>query len=193
MNASQSSPTGADQGEGFLRQPYVPADGPNPTDLLFWDDFDTSVYAVYGQLEFDLTDRLELALAGRYDYEDREVSNKVPNVNNSGLNGQLNDPPFSGNPVPINPALVGNPDGIPDRDESFSEFQPKVTLNWATTDNINLYASYGVGFRSGGFNSVGTEDLLNFWFNSGYGGPGEFVDAEIIVTDDYDKEVSTTY
>ena len=184
---------GADQGQGFLRQPYVPATGPNPTDLLFWDEFDTSVYAVYGQLEFDLSDTLELAIAARYDYEDREVSNQVPNVNNSGLNGQLNDPQFSGNPVPINPALASNPNGIPDRDDSFSQFQPKVTLNWATTDNINLYASYGVGFRSGGFNSVGTEDLLNFWFNSGYGGPGELVDAEIIVTDDYDKEVSTTY
>ncbi|QFU74381.1 TonB-dependent receptor [Halioglobus maricola] len=184
---------GADQGQGFERAPYVPADGPNPTDLLFWDDFDTTVYAVYGQLEFDLTETLELAIAGRYDYEDREVSNKVPNVNNSGLNGNLNDPGFSGNPVPINPAFVNNPDGIPDRDDSFSQFQPKVTLNWATTDNINLYASYGIGFRSGGFNSVGTEDLLNFWFNSGFGGPGEFVDAQITVTDDYDKEVSTTY
>jgi iron complex outermembrane receptor protein len=184
---------GADQGQGFLRQPYVPADGPNPTDLLFWDDFDTTVYAVYGQLEFDLTETFELAFAARYDYEDREVSNKVPNADNSGLNGNLNNPLFSGNPVPLNPALVSNPDGIPDRDDSFSHFQPKVTLNWATSDDINLYASYGVGFRSGGFNSVGTEDLLNFWFNTGYGGPGELVDAELVVSDDYDKEVSTTY
>ena len=182
---------GADQGQGFLRQPYVPADGPNPTDLLFWDDFDTTVYAVYGQLEFDLTETLELAIAARYDYEDREVSNKVPNVPNSGLNINLLDENFQ--PRPINPALESNPDGVPDRDDSFSQFQPKITLNWATTDNINLYASYGIGFRSGGFNSVGTEDLLNFWFNSGFGGPGEAVDADIIVKDDYDKEVSTAY
>ena len=184
---------GADQGLGYRRTPYVPADGPNPTDLLFWDDFDTEVFAIYGQLEFDLTEKWELAIAARYDREDREVDNKVPNVLNSGLNGNLNNPPFSGNPVPINPALIDNPDGVPDRDDDFSQFQPKITLNWATTDDINLYASYGVGFRSGGFNSVGTEDLLNFWFNSGFGGPGEFVDAEIIVKDDYDKEVSTAF
>jgi iron complex outermembrane recepter protein len=182
---------GADQGQGFRRTPYVPADGPNPTDLLFWDDFDTTVYSAYGQLEFDLTETLELALAGRYDYEDREVSNKVPNVPNSGLNVNLLDENFQ--PRPINPALESNPNGVPDRDDSFSHFQPKVTLNWATTDDVNLYASYGVGFRSGGFNSVGTEDLLNFWFNSGYGGAGELVDAQIIVEDDYDKEVSTAY
>lgn len=176
---------GADQGQGFARQPYVGADGPNPTDLLFWDDFDTTVYAVYGSLEFDLTETLELALAGRYDYEDREVNNKVPNVNGSGLNLNL--------PGKINPALEGNPNGIPDRDDSFSHFQPKVTLNWGVSDDVNLYASYGVGFRSGGFNSVGTEDLLNSWFNAGYGGAGEAVNAQLRVTDDYDKEVSTSY
>jgi iron complex outermembrane receptor protein len=182
---------GADQGQGFRRTPYVPADGPNPTDLLFWDDFDTTVYAVYGQLEFDLTETLELAFAARYDYEDREVSNKVPNVPNSGLNVNLLDANFQ--PRPINPALESNPGGIPDRDDSFSQFQPKLTLNWAATDNMNLYASYGIGFRSGGFNSVGTEDLLNFWFNAGFGGPGEAVDAKLLVPDDYDKEVSTSY
>jgi iron complex outermembrane receptor protein len=182
---------GADQGQGFRRTPYVPVDGPNPTDLLFWDDFDTTVYAVYGQLEFDLTETLELAFAARYDYEDREVSNKVPNVPNSGLNINLLDANFQ--PRPINPALETNPGGIPDRDDSFSQFQPKLTLNWAATDNMNLYASYGIGFRSGGFNSVGTEDLLNFWFNAGFGGVGEAVDAGIIVPDDYDKEVSTSY
>ena len=182
---------GADTGAGFTRAPYVSPTGPNPTDLLFWDDFDTTVYAAYGQLEFDLTDTLELAIAARYDYEDREVSNQVPNVTNSGLNINLLD--ANGNPGPINPAFANNPAGIPDRDDSFSQFQPKVTLNWAATDEINFYASYGIGFRSGGFNSVGTEDLLNFWFNAGFGGPGEDVNAQLQVTDDYDKEVSTAY
>jgi iron complex outermembrane receptor protein len=88
---------GADQGQGFLRQPYVPPSGPNPTDLLFWDNFDTDVYAAYGQLEFDLGETMELALALRYDKEERKVSNSVPNVMSSGLNGNLAG-------QPINPA-----------------------------------------------------------------------------------------
>jgi iron complex outermembrane receptor protein len=67
---------GADQGLGYLRQPYVDPTGPNPTDLLFWDDFDTTVYAAYGQLEFDIGDSMELALALRYDREERDVSNR---------------------------------------------------------------------------------------------------------------------
>ena len=80
---------GADTGGGFLRQPYVPASGPNPTDLLFWDNFDTTVMALYGQMEFDLADNWELALAARYDREERTVDNQVPNVSNSGLNVNL--------------------------------------------------------------------------------------------------------
>jgi len=184
---------GADTGTGrYERSPYVPATGPNPTDLLFWDQFDTTVYAVYGQLEFDLTDTLELSLAARYDREEREVNNQVPNVLNSGLNINLLDP-VTFQPLPINPAFQSNPNGIPSRDKDFDQFQPKITLNWAASEDLNIYASYGVGFRSGGFNSIGTEDILNFWFNAGYGGPGEAVNAQLGVTDDYDKEVSTSY
>lgn len=179
---------GADTGGGFLRQPYVPASGPNPTDLLFWDNFDTTVMALYGQMEFDLADNWELALAARYDREERTVDNQVPNVSNSGLNVNLLGPGFT--PLPINPALQGGE--IPNRSADFNQLQPKVTLSWAASDQVNWYASYGMGFRSGGFNSVGTSDTLNFWFNSGFGGPGEAVDAQLQITDDYDKEVSTS-
>ncbi|MEM1144839.1 MAG: TonB-dependent receptor, partial [Pseudomonadota bacterium] len=167
---------GADQGQGFLRQPYVDPTGPNPTDLLFWDVFDTTVVAAYGQLEFDLSDNMEVSFALRYDREERDVENQVPNVANSGLNVNLLDP-ATGAPVPINPALVGNPGGIPDRSRTFSQLQPKATWSWTPGDDLTLYANYGVGFRSGGFNAIGTEDLLNFWFNAGFGGPGELVNA----------------
>jgi len=182
---------GADQGQGYLLQPYVDPTGPNPTDLLFWDDFDTRVYAAYGQLEFDLSDSMELSFAVRYDREEREVSNRVPDVLNSGLNVNLLD--ANGNPRAINPALESNPGGVPDRSRDFSQLQPKLTWSWTPADDLTLYASYGVGFRSGGFNAIGTEDLLNFWFNAGFGGPGETVDARITVTDDYDKEVSQAF
>ena len=183
---------GADTGSGFLRQPYVPATGPNPTDLLFWDQFDTTVYAVYGQVEFDLSETLELALAARYDREERSVDNRVPNVANSGLNINLLNP-LTGDALPINPALAGGE--IPNRRADFNQFQPKLTLNWAANDETNIYASYGVGFRSGGFNSVGTADTLNFWFNRGSDAtlPGYFVDAQLQISDEYDKEVSKTF
>ncbi len=180
---------GADQGQGFLRQAYVPPTGPNPTDLLFSDTFDTSVLSAFGQIEYDVSDKMELAVALRYDYEDRTVSNNVPNVDASGLNVNTF---VNGVLGPINPAFNANPNGIPDRSRSFSQFQPKVTLSYELSDNVNSYASYGVGFRSGGFNSIGTQATLDFWFNrSGTGTPGDAVDAQLLVTDEYDKEVTT--
>ena len=150
---------GADQGLGFLRQPYIDPTGPNPTDLLFWDDFDTSVIAAFGEVSFDVGESSELSIALRWDQEDRKVSNKVPNVNASGLNVNAQGP--------INPGFLDNPSGIPDRKETFDQAQPKVSWRWAASDAVNVYASWGIGFRSGGFNSLGSSDLLEDWFNTG--------------------------
>ncbi len=181
---------GADQGLGFLRQPYIDASGPNPTDLLFWDDFDTTVIAAFGEIAYDVSDTFEVSLALRWDQEDRKVKNKVPNVNASGLNiHTLDGVTFL--PGPINPAFNANPGGIPDRSRKFDQLQPKLTARWSATDNLNVYASYGVGFRSGGFNSLGSADLINFWFNQGFGGAGEAVGAGLTIRDEYEKEVST--
>ena len=180
---------GADTGQGFLQQAYVPPTGPNPTDLLFDDTFNTSVLSAFGQIEYDLDEKWELSVALRYDYEDRDVSNNVPNVKASGLNGNTY---VNGEVGAINPAFNANPDGIPDRNRSFSHFQPKVTLAYAANDDLNWYASYGVGFRSGGFNSIGTKATLDFWYNAnGNGTPGDAVDAQLMVKDEYDKEVTT--
>jgi iron complex outermembrane receptor protein len=179
---------GADTGAGFLRQPYVSPTGPNPTDLMFNDSFDTSVAAVFGQVEFDLSDDMELAFAARYDREERDVRNQVPNVNASGLS-------VNAGTLPINPALGANPNGVPDRSASFSQFQPKVTWSWNAAEDVNVYASWGVGFRSGGFNSIGSEALIDFWYNDNAEGtnPGALVDGKLLVKDEYDKEVSTSF
>jgi iron complex outermembrane receptor protein len=183
---------GADTGQGFLRQPYIDPTGPNPTDLLFWDEFDTSVIAAFGEFSFDLGDSSELSLALRWDQEDREVKNQVPNVTASGLNVNTLDANFM--PGPINPGFVANPTGIPDRKETFDQLQPKVSWRWSASDAINVYASWGIGFRSGGFNSLGSSDLLEFWFNTGlppiYGNP---INAQLIIEDTYDKEVSSSF
>ena len=179
---------GADTGAGFLRQPYIDPTGPNPTDLMFNDKFDTSVVAVFGQVEFDINDDMELAFAARYDREERDVHNQVPNVSASGLS-------VNASTGPINPAFAANPNGIPDRSASFNQFQPKVTWSWNAAEDVNVYASWGVGFRSGGFNSIGSEALIDFWYNNNGDGtnPGALVDGNLLVKDEYDKEVSTSF
>ncbi|MEP5763642.1 MAG: TonB-dependent receptor [Halieaceae bacterium] len=171
---------GADLGLGFRTAPYVPPEGPNPTDLLFWDDFETEVYAVFGQIEMDVFEKGELALALRYDSEDRKVKNKVPNVLNAQIFGLFGQ-------GPINPAYDGSlTDSIPNRDDTYEELQPKVTYTHAFTDELTAYGSIGRGFRSGGFNSLGSEATVNGTF-------GSYPTAPQKVKDDYDKEVTDTF
>jgi iron complex outermembrane receptor protein len=202
---------GGDLGQGFLTQAFVPSTGPNPTDQLFDDDFHNKVYAGFGNVAYDVAKGVELALALRYDNEDRTVDNNVPKVSPQtpgfGPFGALglavpalqaagfgpicpdgpNTPTCHGY---INPYYSLNPDvaSIPSRSKSFDQLQPKVSVNWKVTDDFAAYASYGYGFRSGGFNSTGSAATLlgafgNLKLDNGTPNLQN-------VTDDYRKEVS---
>jgi iron complex outermembrane receptor protein len=157
--------TGDSLQQDFLTQAFVPASGPNPTDLLYDDTFNSKVYAGFGQLAYDVTEGVEIALAVRYDTEKRDVDNNVP----TGANSRAQTPTFAffSNPY-INPAYTVNPayatSGIPSRSKTYNQFQPKLSLNWKATDEVTYYASYGYGFRSGGFNSSGSEATVNVFY-----------------------------
>lgn len=172
---------GADLGTPILKQPYVEG----VTDLLFWDDFSTTVYSAFGQAVLNLTSGMELALEGRFDIEDREVSNKVPKASISYLNSGAFGGRTTADTGPINPARANVNDDIPARSESFSQFQPKVSLRFNLSEGSRLYTSYGVGFRSGGFNSLGSNRLIDENFNIAA------IGANLSISDQYDKEVST--
>jgi len=207
---------GADLNGRLLAKGFVPSGGPNPTDLLYDDTFDSQVFAVFGQVAWDVTDALEVALALRYDTEDREVRNHVPVCdadNPTACRAQTFGFNFYTNPY-INPAYTANPAyataGIPDRRETFDQLQPKLSLNWKLTDDFSLFASYGYGFRSGGFNSSGSAATIAYAYRGENGGttplclgdapasnplgppacgPGSVYNISD-VEDSYDKEVS---
>ena len=174
--------------------------GPNSTASLIHDDFDTQVFSVFGQLEYDINDTTELSFALRYDNEDRDVSSLVPtNVTQSVIDLNF-DMVFDD---PLNPALSSliNPSGvIPDKNKSFSEVQPKVSISWDTTDTTKLFGSWGVGFKAGGFNNSGsaaTVDIfINGFINGGVGGVFFADDLGVplpVITDDYREETSSAF
>jgi len=190
---------GSDSGQGFLEQGLVLTGGPNPTDLLYDDTFESTVYAAFGQIAYDLTDSLELALALRFDREEREVQNNVPKIGPQ-------TPGFLGSGQFINPTYDADPTlaSIPDRELEFEQWQPKVTVNWNLTDGVSMFASYGIGFRSGGFNSQGSAATIeqNYGalclgateFPGGFPQPPTCTASSVPnitnVRDDYEKEVS---
>ncbi|MEP7244518.1 MAG: TonB-dependent receptor [Gammaproteobacteria bacterium] len=91
----------------------------------------TRAHAAFGEVNYDLTPRLNLLVGGRYSRERR---------------GGRNDVEFVNFPVPgFNNAATFAP-------ATFNSFTPKVGLNFALTDTVFTYASASRGFKSGGFN-----------------------------------------
>lgn len=187
-----------DSGEVPIRGLYQ-AGGPNATASLAYDDFDSTVYAVFGQVEYDVNEDLELAVAVRYDNEKREVSSLVPfdatqNVIDLNFDTVLDDP--------LNPALsslINTTGTIPDKSETFSEFEPKVSLRYNVSEDSSVYASWGVGFKAGGFNNSGSAATVNI-FNNGFidGGIGIDFATDMgvplpVITDDFRKETSSSF
>jgi len=181
--------TQIDLGRGSTKQLFSPQNSISPTEQLVHDEFDTTVYAVFGQLAYDVTPDIEAALALRYDREEREVSNLVP------PDARTRFIDFDGNPLtfggaPLNSALDPsiNPSGsIPDRTNVFEQLQPKLSLSWDYRDALTLFASWGVGFRSGGFNNLGSAATADTFINSVIVPLGG---QPVVIGDSFDKEVS---
>ena len=100
------------------------------------DSQDNFAWAVFADLEIDLTERLEAAFALRYDKDERE---------------NTTDTPAEFIPAP----LVGTAFPGQVREESWDDLQPKVTLRYKPSDDSSLYVGFSRGFRSGGFNQTG--------------------------------------
>ena len=105
----------------------------DPQFTFLADSQDNFAWALFGELEFDITDRLEAAVALRYDRDDRENTTETPQE-------------F----LPTDEAFTGEV-----RKETWDEWQPKVTLTYRPSDALTMYAGYSRGFRSGGFNQTG--------------------------------------
>jgi iron complex outermembrane receptor protein len=199
--------TGIDSGTGITKSLYVPRGQPNSTEQLVWDNFNSDVYAAFANIAYDVTDTVELAVAARYDNEKRQVKNLVPTAaRTTYFDYNPFDNAFVGN-APLNPALDRsiNPSGvIPDRERTFSQFQPKVSLKWEPSAEWTWYANWGVGFKSGGFNNSGSAATVDLFINcfTGRGAanaaancPGGRVGAgtrrTVVTKDDFEKEKSS--
>jgi iron complex outermembrane recepter protein len=168
---------GADLGLGVTRQLYNAPGSSNPTSQLYNDAFKTDVYALFAAADFDVSDRFNISVAGRYDIEDRSVSSLVPAVRD----------PITGGPINPGQAVVnGVVQPIADQSQTFKQFQPKVSLRYEVSDNANLYANWGIGFKSGGFNNQGSAAIVDQAFN-------QFIGTDVLINDQYRKEVSSAF
>lgn len=92
-------------------------------------------FAIFGQTDFALSDRLTLTVGGRYTDEERKFSAR----------GQLEDPLVFG----PSPFVLYN---APNLETTSDAFSWRVALDYVLPSDILAYASASRGFKSGGFN-----------------------------------------
>ncbi len=104
----------------------------------------TESIAFFGDFSYDLTDNLQLSAGLRWTKDDK--TGTVFRQNFTGIRS-----PEFGNPAAI-PGLVRT-DYTNSR--SFDKLTPRIAISFQPNEDVNLYASWGRGFKSGGFDMRG--------------------------------------
>ena len=124
----------------------------NPQFTYLADSQDNFAWAVFGNIDVNLTDKLELSTSLRYDRDDRKNTTETP--------AEFIPAPLVG---------IAFPGQV--RTHTWDDWQPKVTLRHKPTGDSTLYIGYSRGFRSGGFNQTGVGA-------AGIAGVNDLFDAE---------------
>lgn len=122
-----------------------------------FNEFDTSAWALFTHLNYRVNDKLSFTLGGRYTEEEKEFEGfqRDPNgfLYKLVLGVQLADITEAerlalGFPDPIDP-LRFYPPGK--NKKEFSNFSPRVGVEFRPQDNLMLYASFSQGYKTGGW------------------------------------------
>ena len=117
--------------------------------------------AVYGQLNYDITDKLSVSVGARYTDEEKQavVNNGTALTNYYPYSDWI--PGYVRPDVNIFPQVLGTDsdgDGVLDAPavESWSRFTPRVGVEYKMSRDTMFFASYSQGFKSGTFNPRAT-------------------------------------
>lgn len=138
--------------------------------------YKTESFAPFASLQFDITPDLHLNLAGRYDIEKRSVVELAPDAINPATGANYN--------LCIQARGPGTTLADCQASETFKEFEPKASISYELGRTGSVYASYGKGFKSGGFNPLGSRAAL-----LAVAPPG----SQVFVQDQFEPEKSTSW
>ncbi|RZJ18502.1 MAG: TonB-dependent receptor [Brevundimonas sp.] len=105
----------------------------------------TKSYAVFGDVSYDVTDALSVSVGGRFTHDEKEGT--VYRQQYLGIRS-----PYFGNnaAVPFGPVRTDYT-----RTREFEKFTPRVSVTYKINPDFTTYASWGQGFKSGGFDMRG--------------------------------------
>lgn len=167
-----STTTGTDNAAGVIRlerDPYF-TDPRNPTTSFIADDNHNRAWAVFGNVDYDLSKQTELSVAMRYDSDRRKQ--------------QVDPRQTSSKPVGCSASATAPCE----KNASYSALQPKASLRYKFDDQSLAYASVGRGFRSGQFNQSGVASAAA---EAGITGVSDQIDREI--TDSFEVGYKTAF
>ncbi|MEP2735108.1 MAG: TonB-dependent receptor [Erythrobacter sp.] len=97
----------------------------------------TEAFSAFGSVIFDITDQLELSGGVRYTKENKTNTISIPYVHAFLAGGAFLNSGFFSGPIDF-------------EDDNIS---PEITLKYQASDDINVFASYKTGFKSGGIDN----------------------------------------
>lgn len=125
----------------------------NPSTSFYSFGYTGKNFAPFANVQWTPIDKLTIGLAARYDTEKREATAAGPDVPNPFLGGASYNPCVRSTGQTYAQCAAGT-------SQTFKQLQPKVTVNYKFMDELSAYASWGRGFKSGGFNPIGTRAQL---------------------------------
>ncbi len=176
---------GDDTGSPILQNLDNPINSTSPTAQLYNDKFTNNAFAPFVSGDYDIMPNLVASAAIRYDVEIRNDTNLVPAGNLQDYINVVAGGAASGKFFPLNPGLIANPLGIPSKSATFQAPEPRFSLAYSPASNLTFYATFGVGFKSGGFNSAGTQaTVANIAKETG---------SDVRVGDEYGEETDDAF
>ena len=125
-------------------------------------DFKLKSYGIFGEVYFDITDRLKLTGGLRYNNDKKSVTARttlanffVPYTNTGDPFDPANNPYYPINPFggvyDADPGLDGRQD-VQQRSVGFDEITGRAVIDYELSPDNHIYASYSRGYKSGGIN-----------------------------------------
>jgi len=148
--------------------PYLGLDVPFaiPVYESNYTEGDYSGWAVYGDMTYQLTEKMDVSVGARYTVDEKEA---VTEIQGQGLVWSVVTPtPVKGK-------------------QDWSDFSPRITLRYFTDHDMMLFGSVSQGYKSGGF---ATDDVVGSTYNPG---AGIFVADDDATLDGFEPETILSY
>ncbi len=129
--------------------------------LITNGDVQTESESVYGDLTYDITDRLSVFVGGRYTSDEKtaEVFNALA-LGSGGCVVRDMCPPVIFRQDTYRTSTpqdggIGTPLGA--LNDTYNDFSPRIGISYQMSDDVNIYGGYSEGFKSGGFDMRANE------------------------------------